>query len=187
MIRPDRPSLGGRTYRFRHLLIRDAAYESTPKEARSQLHERFGRWLESAAGERMTEYEEVVGYHLEQAHGYRAELGPADDAARGLAREAAERLGRAGRRAFMRSDAPAGVNLISRAVGLLPPDDSLRVELVPNVRVVQGMGADMSWAERVLTEAIEAAATTGDRRFAAHALVQRAFLRLVHLGRRDAA
>jgi hypothetical protein len=36
----------------------------------------------------------------------------------------------------------------------------------------------MSWAERVLTEAVEAAATNGDRRLAAHALVQRGFLRL---------
>ena len=32
LIRPDRPSLGGRTFGFRHLLIRDAAYESIPKE-----------------------------------------------------------------------------------------------------------------------------------------------------------
>ena len=52
------------------------------------------------------------------------------------------------------------------------------MELVPNVRVVQGVGADMDWAERVLTEAIETAATTGDRGLAAHALVQRGFLRL---------
>jgi len=40
------------------------------------------------------------------------------------------------------------------------------------------MGGDMSWADRVLTEAVEAATTTGDRSLAAHALVQRGFLRL---------
>jgi hypothetical protein len=178
LIRPERASLGERTFRFRHLLIRDAAYDSTPKEARAELHERFGRWLERTAGDRATEYEEVVGYHLEQAYRYRVELGLGDDAAWAIAREAAERLGSAGRRAFSRSDAPAGVNLISRAVALLPLDDPLRVELVPNVRVVQGMGGDMTWADRVLTEAVEAAATTGDRRLAAHALVQRGLLRL---------
>ena len=87
----------------------------------------------------------------------------------------------------MRSDAPAGVNLISRAVAMLPPDDPSRVELVPNVRVVQGMGGDLSWADRVLTEAVEAAATTGDRRLAAHALVQRGFLRLFTRAGRHAA
>ena len=45
----------------------------------------------------------------------------------------------------------------------------------------------MSWADRVLTEAVEAAATTGDRRLAAHALVQRGFLRLFTESGSDAA
>jgi tetratricopeptide (TPR) repeat protein len=177
LIRPDRPALGGRTYRFRHLLIRDATYGSIPKKARAEMHEHYGRWLERTAGDRATEYEEIVGYHLEQAYCYRDELGPVDDRARAIAGEAAERLGAAGRRAFIRSDAPAGVNLISRAVSLLPPEDPLRVDLVPSVRVIQGM-TDLSWADRVLTEAVEAAATTGDRRLAGHALVQRGLLRL---------
>jgi tetratricopeptide (TPR) repeat protein len=178
LIRPDRAGLGGRTHRFRHLLIRDAAYDSIPKETRAGTHERFARWLERAAGPAASQYDEIVGYHLEQAYRYRAELGPIDDAARAVARAAAERLGSAGRRAFVRSDAPAGVNLVSRAVALLSPDDPLRVELVPNVRLVQGAGAEMAWADRVLTEAVEAAATSGDRRLAAHALVQRGLLRL---------
>jgi DNA-binding SARP family transcriptional activator len=174
LIRSDRPSLGGRTYRFRHLLIRDAAYESIPKEARSELHEGFGRWLMHAAGDRSTEYEEIVGYHLEQAYRYRAELGPADDAARALAREAAERLGAAGRRAFARSDAPAALNLMRRAVSLLDPDDPLRVDLIPNVRTVQGWKPELEWADKVLEEAIAA----GDLRLAAHARVQQGLLHL---------
>jgi DNA-binding SARP family transcriptional activator/class 3 adenylate cyclase len=178
LVRPERAELGDRTYRFRHLLIRDAAYDSISKEARADLHERFAGWLGRTAGGRSIEYEEVLGYHLEQAYRYRAELGAVDDAARATAAEAAERLGSAGRRALLRSDAPAGVNLISRAVELLPPDNALRVELVPNVRVVQGLDIDMSWADRVLTSAVEAAATKGDRRLAAHAIVQRGLLRL---------
>ena len=123
------------------------------------------------------EYDEIVGYHLEQAFRYRTELGRVDETTRSLGRRAAERLGTAGRRAFMRSDATGGVNLISRSVALLSPDDPLRVELVPNVRVIQGL-PDLSWADRVLTEAVEAAATSGNRALAAHALVQRGFLRL---------
>lgn len=178
LIRPDRSSLGSPGYRFRHLLIRDAAYDAIPKRTRADLHERFGVWLERAASDRRTEYEEVVGYHLEQACRYLRDLGVADAHGRQLASEAATRLGTAGRRAFVRSDAPAGVNLVSRAVALLPPEDPQRVALVPNVRVVQGIGGDFEWAERVLTEAVEAAATTGDRRLAANALVQRALLRL---------
>ncbi len=118
LIRPDRPALGGPTHRFRHLLIRDAAYDSIPKEARAVAHERFARWLERSTGDRTTEYEEIVGYHLEQSYRYRAELGPIDDAARAVGRAGAERLGVAGRRAFSRSDAPAALNL-DRPCGLV--------------------------------------------------------------------
>ena len=181
LIRTDRPVFSGeRAYRFRHLLIRDAAYDSIPKETRAALHERHAAWLEAVA-QGALEFEEIVGYHYEQAFEYRARLGPIDDDVRAVGRAAAERLGAAGRRAFMRSDGPAGVNLISRSVALLSPDDPLRVELVPNVRVIQGL-ADLNWADRVLTDAVEAAATSGDRPLAAHALVQRGFLRLFFSG-----
>ena len=178
LVRPGPPVFSGeRAFRFRHLLIRDAAYEAIPKQARAGLHERHVRWLEAKAGERSGEYDEIIGYHLEQAFRYHADLGTLDGDSQALGRRAAERLGTAGRRAFLRSDALAGVNLISRAVAMLSPADPLRVDLVPNVRAVQGI-TDLTWADRVLTEAIEAAATTGDRQLAAHALVQRGFLRL---------
>ena len=36
-----------RRFRFRHQLIRDAAYEGMPKELRAELHERFADWLEA--------------------------------------------------------------------------------------------------------------------------------------------
>ena len=77
LIRPDRDrrSPGEDAFRFRHLLIRDAAYEAMPKEQRADLHERFADWLEGvrATGART----EIVGYHLEQAWRYRRELGGA--------------------------------------------------------------------------------------------------------------
>jgi DNA-binding SARP family transcriptional activator len=175
LIRPERPLFAGeRAFRFRHLLIRDAAYESIPKEARAAFHERYAAWLERAAAERLPEYGEIMGYHLEQTFRYRVELGPVGDADRAIARRAADWLGAAGRRAFVRADAPAAVNLLSRAVSLLPPDDPARIDLVPTVRVAQGLGADLGWAVDVLDEAIAA----GDDQLRAHALVQRGLLRL---------
>jgi hypothetical protein len=174
LIRPEASSPTERRYRFRHLLIRDAAYDSIPKEARAELHERYARWLDEYAGERATEYEEIIGYHLEQAYRYRAELGPVGESSQALAREAAQRLGAAGKRAFLRKDPSAAVSLISRAVALLPADDPSRVGLVPNVRAMQGLGGDLGWAQTVLSDAISA----GDERLAAHATVQSAFLRL---------
>jgi predicted ATPase len=53
-------------FRFRHLLIRDAAYDALPKTERSVLHERFADWLERH-GAQLVELDEIVGYHLEQA------------------------------------------------------------------------------------------------------------------------
>ena len=85
LIRPEAPSFAGENaYRFRHVLIRDAAYRSVPKNARADLHERFAAWLELTAADRLREFEEIVGYHLEQAFQYRIALGRARRA-RGLA------------------------------------------------------------------------------------------------------
>ena len=109
LVRPDRATFAGEeAFRFRHLLIRDAAYQAMPKETRADLHERFAAWLERVAGERAGEYEEIIAYHLEQAYRYRQELGPVDEAGRALARKAAERLSSAGTRAGARDGAPAG-------------------------------------------------------------------------------
>ena len=42
LVTPERSSLPGEdAYRFRHLLIRDAAYDAIPKSARSGLHRAF--------------------------------------------------------------------------------------------------------------------------------------------------
>ena len=47
LIRPDKTQLLGEDgFRFRHLLIRDAAYDALPKATRADLHERFATWLE---------------------------------------------------------------------------------------------------------------------------------------------
>src|SRR6185437_13668110 len=78
LIRPERRrDDGAETFRFRHLLIRDAAYDSLPKAERAELHELFANWLEEA-GERLAERDEIVGYHLAQARSYRLALGPED-------------------------------------------------------------------------------------------------------------
>jgi class 3 adenylate cyclase len=130
LVRKDlvRP-MGEDTFRFKHLLLRDAAYEALPKEQRADLHERFADWLETAAPDRG----EIRGYHLEQAYRYRAELGPADDHAREIARRASRLLGAAGLRARSRADAPATINLLERAVSLLPDGDPEAVALLPDL------------------------------------------------------
>ena len=47
LVRPDRAQIAGDDgYRFRHLLIRDAAYDALPKAVRADLHARFAGWLD---------------------------------------------------------------------------------------------------------------------------------------------
>src|SRR5207249_11435131 len=111
---------------FRHQLIRDAAYEAVPKGERAELHRRFAEWLEGAAGERAQEYEEFVGYHLEQAYRYRSELGPTGEADLEVARRAGSLLAAAGQRAEGRGDARAARSLLNRAIALIPPPDPFR-------------------------------------------------------------
>ena len=87
LIRPDRASLGeDEAFRFRHMLIRDAAYRSLSKEMRAELHERFAAWLVRTAGSRLGEFEEIVGYHLEQAYRLLGELGTLDSDAEAACR-----------------------------------------------------------------------------------------------------
>src|SRR5712691_2626553 len=119
LIRPDTPQLAGEDgFRFRHLLIRDAAYDALSKAVRAELHERFAAWLEEHGAE-LVELDEILGYHLEQACRYRAELGTPDDGM--LAAAARRHLTAAGRRAMLRLDYSATVSLLERAAALVLP------------------------------------------------------------------
>ncbi len=118
LIRPDRTQLAGDDgYRFRHLLIRDAAYDALPKAVRADLHARFAAWLDEH-GHALVERDEIVGYHLEQSARYQAELGQPDPA---LAERAAVRLATSGRRASDRQDLGTASALLNRAAELLRP------------------------------------------------------------------
>jgi class 3 adenylate cyclase/tetratricopeptide (TPR) repeat protein len=124
LIRPDRSGfLGDDAFRFRHLLIRDAAYDAMPRRERAELHERLADWLEAAAGGSLAQFEEILGHHLEQAHRQRAELGETGDRLARLAHRAATHLAAAGRRAFGLADVPAATRLLERALQLAPTQD----------------------------------------------------------------
>ena len=159
------------SYRFHHILIRDTAYQGLLKRARATLHERFVEWADRANREsgREIEYEEILGYHLEQAYVHLAELGPLDDHGRELGRQAAERLASAGRRAFGRGDMAAAANLLERAATLLPAEDPRRLELLPDLGEALTDLGDFARAETNLEEGIAAATALGDARLRAKA------------------
>jgi len=175
LIRPHRPQLAGEDgFRFRHLLIRDAAYEALPKAVRADLHPRFATWLEQHAGE-LVELDEILGYHLERACRYRAELGlPIDPM---LAATARSRLTAGGQRAQLRSDFGAAVSLFERAAALVPEteiDFALETDLV-DVLFWGGRGIE---ALRRADSLAERAAAAGDRVGALCARVKAGVLRI---------
>jgi class 3 adenylate cyclase/tetratricopeptide (TPR) repeat protein len=160
-------------FRFRHALIRDAAYAGIPKRARADLHERFAGWLELHDGT-----DELLGYHLEQAYHFRDELGAPDDHSRSLGERAGELLTGAGRRALARDDVPAAVNLLERGVALLPrTSDSRGYGLLELAIALMRSGAFPA-AEGVLEEALALARDAGDRRLEQRTLIEREFFRI---------
>jgi len=164
-------------FRFRHILIREAAYAGTAKKLRAELHERFADWLVRMAGARAVEYEEILGHHLERAYRYREELGPLDERARAVGVRAAERLTAAGQRALGRGDIPAAANLLGRAASLFPSSEPRRLQVLPDLGAALMLSGDLVRADEVLTEAIDAAAAADEQPLQARALVERTLLR----------
>jgi class 3 adenylate cyclase len=158
---------------FRHILVREAAYEAMTKDRRAELHERYADWLDPSGGD-----EEIVGYHLEQACRYRAEIAPTVEPPGHLAVRAAERLGSAGRMALKRGDIHGAVNLLSRAAALPPPDAISRLELLPDLAEALSSVGELARADEVLAEAAERAAAVEDIKTGWRAQLQRTWLRL---------
>ena len=167
------------THRFAHALIRDAAYGALLKRTRANLHERFADWAEGVNRDRdrETEFEEILGYHLEQAYVYLAELGPLDAHGTAVGARGAGRLGSAGRRAFGRGDMPAAANLLRRATKLLETGGRERLELLPELGEALMESGEFAWAEVFLDEAVEGAIALGDVRLEADAALTRLLVR----------
>ncbi len=117
-------------WRFHHVLIRDAAYRRLLKERRAEMHRQVGQWTENTAKALSGEHEISIAFHFEQAHRYRRELGPLDDAAIALGGQAADLLAIAAERALARDDLSAAGSLSSRALAVLDDGDSRRPELL---------------------------------------------------------
>jgi tetratricopeptide (TPR) repeat protein len=102
-------------YIFKHVLLRDVAYETVLLKYRPQLHGRVARWLETHAGERINEYLGLIAEHYIQA---------------GELLKAAELLERSGSEALaVGAIAPARSTLEQalalRAAGSLTPEPDL--------------------------------------------------------------
>ena len=166
------------TWTFAHALIREAAYDSLSKRHRAALHARLADWFEGTTRRQLPELDELAGYHLEQAYGYRRELGESDEAVLNLAERGAARLASAGRRAYASGDMPAAVSLLTRATRLLAVGHADRPEMLADLGEALRDAGRLDLADLTLIEAIEAADRSGDANAGAQALVVRWQLRL---------
>ena len=156
LIRPERALFEGEDgFRFRHLLLRDAAYDALPKAVRAELHSGFAAWLERRGD--LVELDEIVGFHLEQAARYKNELGRPDPV---LALRAGARLAAAGRNAGWRGDNRAADRLFGRALKLTRP---IRLDVMLELDHANAISdRDAPRAAAVASAAIDRARDAGD-------------------------
>ena len=175
LIRADRSALTPwETFRFRHMLIRDAAYERLPKSERAELHEMFADWLAGTLGDRRAEGRRDhrlpprTGVSLSRGAGAgrraRAGAGPPSSAA------AHHRRRTGAREIRCRRDREP----------LRPRGEAAGSQTIPSVSrsclsLVARTSENGSFddAKATFTEAIERAHGTGDERLIAHARVMR--------------
>jgi class 3 adenylate cyclase/tetratricopeptide (TPR) repeat protein len=175
----ERAPAGGWSFRFGHILTRNVAYEALPKSERIPLHDRFGRWLETAAAGRGEEYADVVAYHAEQAFLFAHELHAPERPE--LARRGFDHLFAVGTRARRRGDTHAARTSYERAA-VIAEVAGLRASERAEAR---GFSAIARWqlegtteALKAIDDALELARAAGPREVLVRLLIQRGFLTL---------
>src|SRR5262249_30422026 len=144
LVRGDRAADGpDRRFRFKHLLVRDAAYARLTKRRRIDLHERYADWLDA---DPTAAADETVAAHLEQAYRYLVELNPRDPRADRVARRAVERLVRAASAVQISGSPDTGAVLLERALRLLPARDPVRLRYVADAATARLWAGDFDIA-----------------------------------------
>ena len=150
LVRPDKAQFSGEdAFRFRHLLIRDAAYEALPKAMRAELHERFAGWLEGHGGgsrraRRDPRLPPRAGLRVP-----RASSGTTDERGAGARGARGRAPGGGGPRTpscAATCERPFACSSARRA--LRPPDDPQRLRLLPSLRPSIGRGGRMEARRR---------------------------------------
>ena len=135
LVRPGRSDfLGTEAFEFRHLLIRDAAYESLSKQSQGGSSRAVRRLARAHRRRSLPEYAEIVGWHLEQAHRNLSELGPLDERGDG---DRAARRGPSGGRGV------DGIGPWRRLGGSHAPVARARPDGLPTTRVDRMLLADL--------------------------------------------
>lgn len=158
------------TIRFAQTLLRETAYEFTPKTRRQRWHDFVARWYDER-GDAL-----AMAYHVEAAWRLRRELRPGDPDLPQLASAAADTLTAEGNRALDRRDLPSAVQVLERARELLADGDARHTALALHI---SDAGLWLWDVEKCLTAlAVAEAARPGDRATTALCAIQRGIVSL---------
>jgi tetratricopeptide (TPR) repeat protein len=174
LVRRVRPSsVAGETeFAFRHVLVRDVAYNQLPRAERADRHARLAGWLESLGADRGADRAELLAHHYQQALSYRRAAG--QDAG-DLAERARVAFRQAGDRAHALNSFPLAARYYAAAVELWPaggPTDesaagAQRASLL--LRLGEASVYSAGGGEAELTEARDALLAAGRKAEAADA------------------
>jgi DNA-binding SARP family transcriptional activator len=129
-------------YVFRHVLLRDVAYDQIPRPVRAAKHRTAAEWIERIAA--VTDHAEILAHHYAQAVELFRAAGEPDEAAR-LETPLRRFLVMAGDRAFHLNVARAE-SYYGRALALVPPGHPERATVLTKT-------ADAAWVAGRLAEA----------------------------------
>ena len=155
---------GERQYAFRHVLVRDVAYDQLPRAARADRHQRAAQWLEGLTPDRAEDRAELLAHHWQAAFQYARAAGQDPST---LAEPARQALREAGDRALDLNAFAAAARWYQAALELWPDGDPQRP------RLLLQLGRSRLWAEEAGGELLQAACdrllAQGDREAAAEA------------------
>jgi class 3 adenylate cyclase/tetratricopeptide (TPR) repeat protein len=154
LLRPVRNSSvkGEAEYSFRHLLIRDVAYQQIPRAARVRKHRAAAAWIERLAGDRVTDHADILAHHYGQALQL-AKAAALDDDTHELEVQVRRFLVMAGDRA-LEFDARKAEAFYRQALKLSPPRHPDRARLLGKTAEAALVGGRLSEAQRDFEEAI---------------------------------
>ncbi|MBA3778523.1 MAG: AAA family ATPase [Chloroflexi bacterium] len=164
-------------YRFRHVLIQEAAYDSLLKADRRRLHRQVGEALEAQqGGDRREELAPILGLHFERA---------------GDAERAVEYLHMAGRQALRSRALEEARELLNRAAAVLddapetPEVDRRRIEVAIDRAAAGFLSVPLEEDLAILADAQQRAERLGDERLLGLVLAREAGSRAAAVQHRD--
>ncbi|MBN1887014.1 MAG: tetratricopeptide repeat protein [Thermoflexales bacterium] len=146
---------GTQEYVFKHALLHDVAYETVLLKLRRDYHARVARWLETHAGERVSEYAGLIAEHMEQA---------------GQSQQAASYLRQAAQKALAGGALREALNFFKRAMTLLPEESREQAELLVHMGDVLRQMGNYEGARQQLELSLALAQRLGDEKSCAAAL-----------------